>query len=80
MPLLNRTLTPLRGGGARGGAGLFGVASRGLGICDVFSIPVSTPGCTVKPVAADRSLGLPAWSGGGSGFRHLVSTRCQLSS
>ena len=27
MPLLNRTIIPLRGGGARGGAGLFGVAS-----------------------------------------------------
>ena len=80
MPLLNRTLTPLRGGGARGGAGLFGVASRGPVICGVFSIPFSTPGCTVKPVAADRSLGLPTRIGEDPDFCHLVSTRCQLSS
>ena len=68
MPILNRILPLLRGGGARGGAGFLGVASGWTAICCVFSSSFSIPGCTVKPVAADRSLGLPAWSGGGSGF------------
>ena len=80
MPVLNRILPLLRGGGARGGAGLLGVASGWPGICSVFSFSLSIPGCTVKPVAADRSLGLPAGAGEDPDIRHLVSTRCQLSS
>ena len=32
-------------------------------ICGVFSSSFSIPGCTVKPVAADRSLGFPAGAG-----------------